>query len=648
MCGFTGFWQQPDWTKERLQKTVQTMSERLQHRGPDGQGHWTDEQLGFALGHRRLAIQDLSPAGHQPMVSTSGRFVIAYNGEVYNAPELRKKLDQKGNVASWRGHSDTETLLACIETWGLEAAVLEFIGMFAFTLWDRKKQCLYLVRDRLGIKPLYYGWQNGAFLFGSELKALKVHPYFVGELHRDALALFFRHNTIPAPYSIYQGIHKLLPGTILTLNRFNGEPTCSTYWDAWKVAETGSRQLFAGSYAEAVTALEGLLLDAVSKRMIADVPLGAFLSGGIDSSTVVALMQAQSSNPIRSFSIAFSEDQYNEAPHAAAVARHLGTDHTELMVTPQQTLEVIPRLPTIYDEPFADSSQIPTFLVSELTRQHVTVALSGDGGDELFCGYNRYLWAAPLWKKLGRLPKIVRSGLSVGLKSVSMESWHQIYRLGKPAIPARWQMQAPGRNAHRLAEILQLPHERALYQGMVSHWELPDQLVLGSSEPVSRLTQQTQPNTNSFTEWMMAQDLVTYLPDDILTKVDRASMAVALEARVPLLDHRIAEFAWKLPLHWKLQNQTGKRILRDVLDRYVPAELMERPKMGFGVPLEHWLRDKLRDWAEDLLDEKRIREQGILDPVLIQQKWQEHLSGKTSWAYHLWDVLMWQAWWEQQ
>ena len=646
MCGFAGYWQSNGINDVEGQAQILKMIETLIHRGPDGEGTWEDPIVGLALGHRRLAIQDLSLAGKQPMLSVSQRFVITFNGEVYNAPALFKELNENGEGISWRGHSDTEIMLACIESWGLLNAVKRFIGMFAFALWDRQEHQLHLVRDRLGIKPLYYGYQRKALLFGSELKALRGHPSFQGEINRNALALFFRHNVIPTPYTIYQNIHKLQPGTILTFASPSEKPISLTYWDAWTIAEAGQENMFLGDYEEAVIELEHLLKDAIQLRLLSDVPLGAFLSGGIDSSTVVALMQNQSAQPVRSFSIGFSETEYNEAPHAAAVAQHLGTNHTELFVTPADAVAALPQLPTIFDEPFADSSQIPTFLVSQLTRQHVTVALSGDGGDELFCGYNRYLWAGPLWNQLGRLPKFTRKGMSWGLHALSVEQWNQLYRVSEPIVPIRWRMQAPGRNAHRLAEILALTNERALYRGMVSHWD--ESPVFDTQEPITRLTGTRQPHCHSFTEWMMAQDLVTYLPDDILTKVDRASMAVALEARVPLLDHRVVEFAWSLPLEWKLRQKTGKQILRDVLYKHVPRHLIERPKMGFGIPLDRWLRHDLRDWAEDLLDERKIKQQGYLNNVPIRNKWNEHLSEKSNWQYHLWDVLMWQAWYEQK
>ena len=644
MCGLTGFWSSKVTTSAELRSCIAPMTESLRHRGPDGSGTWWLLEQGLAFGHQRLAIQDLSGAGKQPMVSHSGRYVITYNGEIYNAPSLRKELENSGNVLSWFGHSDTEVMLACFEAWGLQQSIQRFIGMFAFALWDQQESKVHLVRDRLGIKPFYFGWQQGIFLFGSELKALRVHPSFLGEINHDALALFFRHNVVPAPYTIYQDIYKLLPGTIVTLDNPLAEPKYNTYWDAWKVAGGHQQNIFPGRYQEAVIELERLLMDSIQLRMLSDVSLGAFLSGGVDSSTIVALMQAQSTKPVRTFSIGFSGEEYNEAPQAAAIAEHLKTSHTEITATPEQALNIITQLPAIYDEPFSDSSQIPTLLVSQLTRKHVTVALSGDGGDELFCGYNRYLWAAPIWKKFGKLSKSFRRLSSSALKSLSVENWNQLYELGEPIIPKRWRMQSPGRNAHRLAHVLQCSNEKELYHNLVSHWNPSDQLVLQGKEPLTRLTQTNQPNCESFTEWMMAQDLVTYLPDDILTKVDRASMAVALEVRVPLLDHRVVEFAWSLPLEWKLGQQTGKQILRDILYHHVPKKLIERPKMGFAIPLEHWLRNDLKDWAEDLLDETKLEQQGFLNPKPIRKKWDEHLSGKADWQYHLWDVLMWQAW----
>ena len=649
MCGFGGFLVQSNqYSTKELKNRIQHMLDKLEHRGPNDSGSWQDVDAGVAFGHRRLSIVDLSSAGHQPMFSESGRYVIVYNGEIYNFRALQMELEQAGIAPIWKGHSDTEVILAAIEAWGLEQAVSCFIGMFAFALWDRQKRMLHLVRDRLGIKPLYYGRSNGTFLFGSELKALKANPDFKAEIDRDALALFFRYNCIPAPYTIYKGFQKLEPGTILTLQNTDQEVQISQYWDAWEVAEQGNRNSFQGSYDEAAEELDRLLRNAVNLRMSADVPLGAFLSGGIDSSTVVALMQEQSSRPVNTFSIGFHEKGYNEAPYAKAIASHLGTNHNELYVTSKQALGVVPKLPQFYDEPFSDSSQIPTLLVSELTRKYVTVSLSGDGGDEIFSGYNRYLWSDRIWKIMKRFPNFALQLGAKGLRILSEKQWNGLYGMVNPFVPKRYLMQTPGRNAHHLAEMLGMQSSHELYTSHVSHWHCPEKLVFGAKEPLNRLTQLKQPNVSSFTEWMMAQDIVTYLPDDILTKLDRASMSVSLEARVPLLDHRVVEFAWRLPLDWKSKDGIGKRILRKVLYRYVPKNLIERPKMGFGVPIDSWLRGPLLDWAEALLDGNRIEQEGYLNSGPIRKKWREHLSGRTNWQNLLWDVLMFQAWLEEQ
>lgn len=653
MCGLTGFWQPGGCAHDEAAETARRMADALVHRGPDDAGVWVDAAAGVALGHRRLAILDLSPAGHQPMVSASGRYVIAFNGEIYNHLELRAELEKVGAGTtaslSFRGHSDTETLLATIEAWGIEETLRRCVGMFALALWDRQARTLTLARDRLGEKPLYYGWQDGVFLFGSELKALRAHPTFVGDIDRGALALFFRHNYVPAPYSIYQGIHKLPPGTYLTVTepqaraRQMGEPVA--YWSFAQAVAEGQRAPFAGTDAEAVDEAERLLRQAVAAQMVADVPLGAFLSGGIDSSTVVALMQAQSSRPVKTFTIGFHEGEYNEAQHAAAVARHLGTDHTELYVTPEQAMAVIPRLPTLYDEPFADSSQIPTYLVAQLARQHVTVSLSGDGGDELFGGYNRYFWAQTLWRRLGWMPRTLRTAAAGALTAVSPAGWNRLFGLAGALVPRRLRYANPGDKVHKLAAVLATQGPEAIYHRLVSHWDAPQTLVLGASEPSTVLTDAARwPPVRDFRERMMALDTLSYLPDDILVKVDRAAMGVSLETRVPLLDHRVVEFAWRLPLSMKIRAVQGKWLLRQVLYRYVPQTMIERPKMSFGVPIDHWLRGPLRDWAEDLLDEQRLREAGYLDPAPVRRLWAEHLSGARNWQYHLWDVLMWEAW----
>lgn len=648
MCGLAGFFQ-PGGLAPQAQIHARGMADRLVSRGPDDAGVWTDEAAGIALAHRRLAVVDLTPAGHQPMVSAAGRYVIAFNGEIYNHLLLRDELAAAHRAPAWRGHSDTETLLSGFDAWGIEATVRRTVGMFAFAVWDRQAHTLTLGRDRLGEKPLYYGWQGGTLLFGSELKALKAHPAFAAAIDRDALALLMRHNAIPAPYSIYQGIRKLPPGALLTLSAGARETQPQAYWDARHAVADSLAHPFGGTPSQAVERLDVLLREAVAQQMMADVPLGAFLSGGVDSSTVVALMQAQSSRPVRTFTIGFHEAGYNEAEHAKAVAHHLGTDHTELYVTAQQAMDVIPKLPSLYCEPFADASQIPTFLVSQLARQHVTVSLSGDGGDELFGGYSRYMLGQRLWGYLSRLPLGLRRTLAQGVRVLPPHAWNRLLRPVQSLLPGSWAQVRPGDKLHKGAQVLAAQSPAELYRLLVTHWPEPTALVLGAREPSTVLTDPSrQPPTDNILHQMMALDLVTYLPDDILVKVDRAAMASSLETRVPLLDHRVVEFAWTLPSDYKLRAGEGKWPLRQVLYKYVPRELIERPKMGFGVPLDSWLRGPMRDWGESLLDESRMRQEGYFDPILVRQKWREHLSGHRNWQYLLWDVLMFQAWRSEQ
>lgn len=628
-----------------LTSSVRSMVAAIRYRGPDDSGVWCDERAGIGLGHARLSILDLSPEGHQPMVSVSGRYVIVFNGEVYNFAELRSELEIVGQ--KFRGHSDTEIMLAAFEEWGIEKAVPRFVGMFAFALWDRHTRTLTLGRDRLGEKPLYYGWQGETFLFGSELKALRAHPAFMAEVDRNALALLLRHNYIPAPYSIYQGISKLLPGCLLTVSLSQRNPRIAPYWSGKQAIEAGVTHPFEGSESTAVSALEALLKDAVGQQMVADVPLGAFLSGGVDSSTVVALMQAQSSRPVKTFTVGFHEEGYDEAPHAKSVARHLGTEHTELYVMPKEAMSVIPRLPALYDEPFSDSSQIPTFLVSELARRHVTVSLSGDGGDELFGGYNRYFWATNIWRRVGWAPQPMRSALAGALMALPPSAWNGVFMSLSRFLPVGWRYANPGDKLHKLAEVLAVRTPEEIYLGLVSHWKQPTEVVRGSHEPPTVLTDPARwADLPDFEQRMMYLDQMTYLPDDILTKVDRAAMGVSLETRVPFLDHRVVEFAWSLPLSMKIRHGQGKWLLRQVLYRHVPKELMERPKMGFGVPIDMWLRGPLKGWAEELLDEARLQREGYFNPRPIRRKWAEHLTGRRNWSYYLWDVLMFQAWLE--
>ncbi|MCK4587294.1 MAG: asparagine synthase (glutamine-hydrolyzing) [Gammaproteobacteria bacterium] len=641
MCGIVGCWSR-DGTEESI---VDRMASQLLHRGPDDAGVWINNERNLSLGQRRLSIIDLSSAGHQPMVSPCGNYVITYNGEIYNHQILRTELEKEGGHFDWRGHSDTETLLAALRHWGFEGALRRLNGMFAFALWNIAERTLYLARDRMGEKPLYYGISGSTFLFGSELKSLKVHPHWKGDINRDALTLYMRHNCVPSPWSIYCGINKLPPAHYVTIResgRIVTKPKC--YWDLKQVAEDGVRNPFKNTE-DLVTELDTQLRGAVKKRMMSDVPLGAFLSGGYDSSTIAALMQAQSDRPIKTFTIGFNEKEYNEAKHANAVAKHLGTDHTELYVSPEKAMDVIPQLPTIWDEPFSDSSQIPTFLVCQLARQHVTVSLSGDGGDELFCGYNRYNQGYQAWHILRLFPDSMRKVLGELLMVLPGKPLETLNNL----LPRRFQVAHITDRLPKFADVLKESKGEAYYHRLVSHWKEPSKIVRDGNEPLTLFNDQSQiPELADLREKMMYLDSMTYLPDDILTKVDRASMAVSLEARVPLLDHQLVEFAWKVPMSFKYRNGNGKWLLREVLYRYVPRELMDRPKMGFGVPIEHWLRGPLRDWGENLLGEKRLKEEGFFEPEPIRRMWNEHESGSRRWHYHLWDVLMFQAWLENQ
>ena len=649
MCGITGFWGRNGNTASGgLRQPLEDMTEAITHRGPDSAGFWVDESIGLALGHRRLSILELSSAGNQPMISFSGRYVIVFNGEIYNHLDLRRELTLQGEAPIWRGHADTETLLACFSAWGIEHTLRATVGMFALALWDQQDRVLTLARDRLGEKPLYYGWQDGLLLFGSELKALKAHPSFQANVDRNALTLLLRHNCIPAPYSIYQGIQKLMPGHYLSIPLSQGcaEQAVSpqAWWHYNDVVINGLAEPFSGSDTEAVDALEAQLSASVLAQMLSDVPLGALLSGGVDSSAIVALMQAQSSRPVRTFTIG-TQAADNEAEHAKAVARHLGTEHTELYVTSEDALNVIPKLPSMYCEPFSDSSQIPTFLVCQLAGRHVKVALSGDAGDELFCGYNRYLTACRVWHKMRRLPLPLRHAAAAVLCEFAPTTWDKLFSAVSLMLPKDLRIVTPGDKAHKLAEVMTLRDGHAFYRHLTSHWHDPLAVVIGAQEPQTLLTNPAAwPQIDSFEHWMMAMDAQTYMTDDILVKVDRAAMANSLETRVPILDHRVIELAWRMPLHQKVRKGQGKWLLRQVLYRYVPKELIERPKMGFSIPLDSWLRGPLRDWCEALLDETRLGQEGYFRPQPIRRMWLEHLSGQRNWAYHLWDVLMFQSW----
>ena len=645
MCGLTGFWQ-PAAARHEFAGLASRMADRIAHRGPDDSGTWVDEVSGVALAHRRLSIVDLSAAGHQPMLSASGRYVLAYNGEIYNHLDLRRELEAAGAMPGWRGHSDTETLLACVEAWGVEASLKRCVGMFAFALWDREARSLVLARDRAGEKPLYYGWQGDTFLFGSELKALRAHPAFNASVDRGALALLLRHNYIPAPHSIHQGIFKLPPATWLEISHGQRDVQPRHYWSLAEVAERGMADPFTGSDAEAVDELARLLGRAVSDQQIADVPLGALLSGGIDSSLITALMQAQSSQPIRTFTIGFEDKSYDEAGYAHAVAMHLGTEHTELQLSGAEALALVPKLPAMYDEPFADSSQLPTHLVMHLARRHVTVALSGDAGDEFFGGYNRYLAAPEAWKRIGWMPRGMRRLLGDGMLAVPSDT---LNRIAGP-LTKRFGIAQPGDKAHKLGRRLATARDiDDFFVSLVKEWPNAEGMVVAGHIPPNLLdSRERWPKLHDPVARMMALDGLTYLPDDILVKVDRASMAVSLETRAPFLDRDVMEFAWRLPMSMKIRDGKGKWILRQLLDRHVPRALIERPKMGFGIPLDQWLRGPLREWAGDLLAEDRLRREGFLQPEAITSAWQAHLRGEASFGYRLWSVLMFQAWLEQQ
>jgi len=653
MCGIAGFWDSTHhFRADDAGAVLQRMTDAIRHRGPDDEGFFQDAAAGIALGHRRLSVIDLSPEGHQPMVSSSGRFVIVYNGEVYNHRALRQELVKLG--AAFRGHSDTEVILAAIEQWGLDEALKRFIGMFAFALWDRRERALSLVRDRLGIKPLYYGWVGTRLVFASELKAVTAMPGFDNMIDRDALCLLLRHDYIAAPHSIYEGVRKLQPGTVLTLaaSDMPKAPTDESllaantraFWSARDVAIAGMADRLHQSDAEAVDELDRLLRDAVALRMEADVPLGAFLSGGIDSSLVVALMQVQFPRPVQTFSIGFREKGFDEAVHARAIAKHLGTDHHELYVTAQDALDVVPQLPGMFDEPFSDSSQIPTFLVAQMARRNVTVSLSGDGGDELFGGYRRYFAGRRIERSLGRVPIALQRGAA---RSLSRHpGFYESMLAGVNAcLPSGKKMRRPRAKVAVLARMLEAGSADERYRLMMSHHRNPSDVVLHGNEPSLQVGNPVvASDMDALIERMMFNDLVTYLPGDILAKVDRASMAVSLEARVPLLDHRVMEFSWRVPIEQKVRDGKGKWLLRQVLHRYVPESLMDRPKQGFGVPIGAWLRGPLRDWAETLLDERRLREQGYFEPGPVRQMLDRHLADRADEGPRLWDVLMFQAW----
>jgi asparagine synthase (glutamine-hydrolysing) len=639
MCGITGFLELPGGEHpDRLRARIESMTLPLTHRGPDAWGTWVHAEAGVALGHRRLSIVDLSDAGAQPMHSASERFVISYNGELYNAEDLAAELRTAGRQL--RGHCDTEVLVEAIDAWGLESTLARCNGMFAFALWDRDDRKLHLVRDRLGEKPLYYGWFGSTLLFGSELKALRAHPAFDGEIDRVALTEYLRFNCVPSPRSIYEHVKKLPPATVLTIEARSTNPRASqpvAYWSALDYYDA-ARATSTVSDDDAIEELEELLLDATKLRMRSDVPLGAFLSGGIDSGTVVALMQAQSTSSVRTFTIGSTSRSHNEADRAARMAEHLGTWHSELIVTAADALDLVPRLSEIYDEPFADSSQIPTLLVSELARRDVTVSLSGDGGDEVFGGYDRYRWVPLVANRASTIPLSVRKvGASV-MAGIPPRAWDAV----TAPLPSRFRPQIPATKIAKLSSISVLDTPADMYRALVSHFDDPTAIVNGGSEP--EVAAQPRWPVGEIAQHMMARDTVTYLPDDILVKLDRATMSVSLEGRIPFLDHRVVELMARMPLHMKIRDGESKWLLRRVLERHVPATVFAGPKSGFGVPIGSWLRGALRPWVEDLISPTRLARDGYLEVEPVRRMWEEHLGRRRDWGYHLWDVLMFQAW----
>ena len=648
MCGIAGSFGPMEHSSasdaaEELRKAV----EALTHRGPNDSGEWSDQRAGIFLGHRRLSVVDLSDLGHQPMISRDGRFVLSYNGEIYNAPSIKSSLSQKG--ATFRGRSDTEVLVEAISAWGLHKTLKALNGMFALAVWDRKNRCLHLARDRFGQKPIYYAWAGKSLVFGSELAAIKEFRSFPANINRDSISLLLRHSNVPAPHTIYIDCWKLVPGAILSVDyetlRSHSVPQPQLYWSAHECAEQSLANPLKINGPELWKELDAVLQEAVADCMLSDAPLGAFLSGGIDSSTVVALMQKCSSRPVKTFSIGFSESSYNEAEDAASIAQHLGTEHTELYVTPSEAQAVIPKLPAMYSEPFADSSQIPTYIVSKLAREKVTVALSGDGGDELFGGYNRYVWSHNMRKIIETTPLWLRQNLSKAICSIPSQRWDTFFTRASPFIPKSLHQAQYGEKLHKFAGIMNAKDREDIYWKLISQWQNPLDALLTSSEPATLLSERNKwSSIPDFRQQMMLMDTVTYLPDDILVKLDRASMSVGLEARVPLLNHRVFEFAWRLPIEEKIYKSSGKKILKQVLAKYIPRHLFERPKMGFGVPVGDWLRRDLRSWAGDLLSENDLKRDGFFEARTVHRLWLEHLEGNRNHQHRLWPVLMFQAW----
>lgn len=649
MCGIAGFYNFENFSQEKIESIARQMGDSLTHRGPDSFGFWVDQTSEITFIHRRLSILDLSNAGNQPMHSPSGRYVITYNGEVYNHLALRKQIEKNHNSITWKGSSDTETISCAIDCWGLVEAVKKFRGMFAIAIWDKQLKTLSIARDIAGEKPLYYGWQQNVFMFSSELKAMKKHPAFLGGINRDSIQMQMSLGCVPAPYSIYEGIFKLLPGNILTINLLNktskNDPLVSCFWSLEKVLLDKGINKFQGTYEDAADELEVLLKKSIKSQMLADVPLGAFLSGGIDSSLVVSLMQSQSIQPINTFTIGFEESKYNEANFAKNIASLLGTNHTEHYISPSEALAVIPSLPDLYDEPFSDSSQIPTYLVSKLAKKSVTVALSGDGGDELFGGYNRHIYSKRWGSAIQSTNPYLKKAIQKIILSLDPEKYNFLESFFSKSYMPKIKINNFSNYIDKISKALSASNNRQLYDSFTSHWQADEGLVLGSKNMNSMFIQ--KPDL-SLSEEMMFNDFISYLPNDILVKVDRAAMGLSLETRVPMLDQNIIEFAWNLPESMKIGRGEGKLILKKILDKHIPSELFNRPKQGFALPIEQWLRGPLVDWAESLIDKSRLDSESYFDSDVVHRKWSEHKSGKRNWQTEIWNVLMFQAWLERE
>jgi asparagine synthase (glutamine-hydrolysing) len=651
MCGIAGLLRPGGGDESQLSVTARHMTDALAYRGPDAAGYWTHAPAGVAFGHRRLSVLDLSQAGHQPMHSDCGRFTVSFNGEIYNHLDIRAELEAASAAPNWRGHSDTETLLCAVRHWGVEAALRRFSGMFALALWDERERTLTLARDRFGEKPLFYGWSGRDLVFASELKALATHPAWSPSLDRNALTSFMRYAYVPAPSSIWTGIQKLPSASYVTFGAdvvAGRMPAPQPYWSLREVVEAAQANRITDE-GEAVAELQRLLSIAIERQCLSDVPVGAFLSGGIDSSTIVALMQAQASQPVRTFTIGFREDAFDEAAEARKVAAHLGTRHTELYVDPETARNVIPKLATMYDEPFADSSQIPTHLVSALARQHVTVALSGDAGDEMFGGYNRHVWGDGLNARFGAMPAVLRHLLGMFLRAVSPEPAGTIARIAAPLLPARFNVRRAGDQLAKLARIVGSTSLDDMYQELCSIDNDPAQTIVQgaeagswSADEMDRIKVKLDP-----LDRMTLADSLSYLTDDILQKVDRAAMAVALETRVPFLDKDVVEFAARIPPGMKVRDGDGKWLVRQVLYRHVPRNLVDRPKTGFGIPIDDWLRGPLKSWASDLLSPARLQAQNLFNVDRVTTRMAEHMSGRRNHGHRLWNVLMAESWYDE-